>query len=1500
MKLKLSTQIKLQALAVAGAFGATAGVLANPSGGVVVNGTATIVNSGPLTTVTNSNGAVINWQSFSIGANETTRFVQPDATSAVLNRVVGADPSSILGQLQSNGKVFLINPNGIVFGQGARIDVAGLVASTANISNADFQANRLRFEGSLNQGNVTNAGAIRAADGGQVLLIGKNVSNTGSIDTPNGSTQLVAGRSVELISTATPGVRIAMQDGGNVENLGVINGRNIDLAGAMLRNKGIINADQVSRDAQGRIVLQASRNISIESGSRISANNTQGNGGTILIGGGWQGGDRDVFNANGSTVVEQGALIQANGGTAAGQRGNGGTVVVWNDRDTLYNGLIEARGGNAGGNGGMVETSGKVNLGVQVGNVDTRAPNGKRGLWLLDPTDINIVASGATGSDINASVLNNALSNQTLTASNDINFNANVQMVNSGIGITAYAGNSVNVNADLKTTGGDISLFAQQVKITGANVDSTGGAININATGAVGSSPRAPVSIINSTVSSGSGALNISAGLSVSTMNNSAVEIFNSVVSSTTGAINITGTTTIALSAPPFPASHGVRISGNSTVTSANDITIQGNVSGGNLLEVVGVDIENSTVSGTGVTSSININGLATGANSSSTYGVALDGANISSTNIVYVGGTASGAGSGQSVGVGMANGAQVSGDTVNLIGTANGGATPSFGFLMNSGAVTGPYINISGNSTDSGGSTNAGVKLAGGSITQSGTGGLSIEGAVGSLASKAVRSNGTTINAADGSIIANSVDFTSSGNLNGRILIKPLSSGTVSVGSTGTGLVIDPSQLFSKVNGHLLLGDDFTTTDLTVTSSFTTPPNITKLTLLADGNITQQTGTSIGAPHLAAYSANGDVQLTESGNLISKISAASGSASGLVLIDSALSLRAVDDANLQAVFGVPTAVRGQSISLASAQSIGIEGTVRADPSNGQLSLQATNGSITQSGAGMIDAQSPSSPSTFSARTGINLSNPSNKINAFSFCNGGLAPSCTPLLGASGDVSINAGANVGNIVVGPSTTHTGNINLHTSAPSSSLILNGLAAGGGIAVSHNTTASTEGITVNGVITAGPGASISMAGLGMSHVTLGGGANIGTSGGGVFVSTQDNFISAASGIFSSGGSVNLSAGFVSNPGAAVTMTTAAVINTGGGAFSATSASVGGVSILGSVSTVGGSAFLSAPVSGNVSVAGNLTTGGGNVVVVSGNLPSVGGTINAGTGTVLFESADPNQTISINGAGQNYGALLNAVTAGQVQLGTVGHTGLIEVGAGSMNKSLVIANSGTTAFTGNFNVTGNLTVASLGGDVDVGSPTATSSTVVQANNVVIFGANNVTVAGGSSVGSNAMLRATAPAGIVDITTTDSGKVELLPGSALGTSASIVANGELTIECPSCDPSMLPILPAGTPPGTATGLIGNPVTLIIRQNLDALEDVINQTVAGTNRATNNASGTSDDDDALNTGNTGTGGNQRGSNTNNNNADDDDGTTFGSAVQGGRRGSRVSVSSCS
>src|SRR4051812_27057877 len=157
------------AIALLCAFGGSAS--ANPTGATVASGQAGMTRAGKTLTVTNTPGAIINWQGFSIAPDELTRFVQQNAASSVLNRVVGANPSALLGRLQSNGRVLLINPNGIVFGSGARIDVGGLVASTLQLTDADFLAGRMAFNAGAKAGNLTQLGTITTPAGGRVALI---------------------------------------------------------------------------------------------------------------------------------------------------------------------------------------------------------------------------------------------------------------------------------------------------------------------------------------------------------------------------------------------------------------------------------------------------------------------------------------------------------------------------------------------------------------------------------------------------------------------------------------------------------------------------------------------------------------------------------------------------------------------------------------------------------------------------------------------------------------------------------------------------------------------------------------------------------------------------------------------------------------------------------------------------------------------------------------------------------------------------------------------------------------------------------------------------------------------------------------------------------------------------------------------------------------------------------------------------------------------------------
>ena len=485
------------ALLLAGCFGAAQ---ANPALPQVVNGQATFNQQGNIFSITNTPNTIINWQSFSIHAGEITRFIQQNGSSAVLNRITGQDPSKILGALESNGKVFLINPNGIVFGQGAKVDVNGLVASSLGMTNEDFLAGKRQFTAGSVAGAVGNAGTINAGKGGQVLLIAPNVENTGIITAPNGEVILAAGRSVQLADPGNPQLRVLVSaPTDQALNLGQIiaQGGSIGMAGALVSQRGVLNANSAVVGENGRIVLKASGKALLEAGSVTSATGAAGTGGqiqvlgeqvgllgnakvdasgatgggTVLLGGDYQGKNAAVQNAR-QVLVGKDASIHAD----AIVSGNGGKVIAWGNESAQVHGSISARGGAQGGDGGFVETSGHY-LAVDGARVDTRAraARGKTGDWLLDPYDIDVVAGNGgalsgvndftdaptTGiTSIGAGLISAATSNVVLQAQHDINFNAVVAITQAGVGLTAQAGNSINVNKAISTNGGALILSA--------------------------------------------------------------------------------------------------------------------------------------------------------------------------------------------------------------------------------------------------------------------------------------------------------------------------------------------------------------------------------------------------------------------------------------------------------------------------------------------------------------------------------------------------------------------------------------------------------------------------------------------------------------------------------------------------------------------------------------------------------------------------------------------------------------------------------------------------------------------------------------------------------------------------------------------------------------------------------------------------------------------------------------------------------------------------------
>ena len=481
-----------------------ASAAANPQGGVVQAGSATITSNGSrLDIIQSSPRAVINWRSFSIGTGAQVNFQQPSAAGATLNRVTGPEMSSILGSLTANGTVFIVNPNGILIGPGAKVDVGGLVAATANISNENFMAGRYKFDEVLNRDAVIiNRGEITARAGGLVALVAPGVENSGVIRAELGRVVLASGNRFTLdlfgdkLITFAVDDKVAARltdiegrplkayvnqtgtivaDGGSVliaasaakavlDNVintsGVVRatsfvqrGGEIVLNGGdegVVRVAGTLDASGRASGASGGSVKVLGAEVVLDAGSRIDVAGDAG-GGTALIGGGMQGGGGVPRSAR--TAIEAGATVSAD----ALARGNGGTIVAWSDGETRFGGALSARGGAAGGDGGFVEVSGKRELAFN-GAVDLAAPAGKGGRLLLDPEFLVVDAATATG--VANTLRSGGQVDLDATDTIEVRQPIDGRGGKSGAPLTLTAGNKIAVDNDIVTNDGAVTLKA--------------------------------------------------------------------------------------------------------------------------------------------------------------------------------------------------------------------------------------------------------------------------------------------------------------------------------------------------------------------------------------------------------------------------------------------------------------------------------------------------------------------------------------------------------------------------------------------------------------------------------------------------------------------------------------------------------------------------------------------------------------------------------------------------------------------------------------------------------------------------------------------------------------------------------------------------------------------------------------------------------------------------------------------------------------------------------
>ncbi|MBP5076927.1 filamentous hemagglutinin N-terminal domain-containing protein [Pseudomonas chlororaphis] len=430
---------------------AQAPAFALPGGAAIVAGEAGTHTSNDgkhMTVEQQSNKVITNWNDFSVAGDESVSFHQPGSQSVALNRVVGTQGSDIQGRINANGKVFLINPNGVVFGKSAQVNVGGLVASTQNISDKDFLDGTYRFTGNSSAA-VSNAGQITASEGGSVALLGAQVSNSGVIQAQMGSVALGAGKDFSVNF-----------DGNGLLNLQV-NGAAVD---ALVQNGGLLKADG------GQVLMTASsassllKNVVSNQGV-IEAKTLQNKAGKIVLDGGDKGivqvaGRQDASalggQGNGGVVENRGARVEVQLAAQVDTRADNGTTGTWKIRsdevsvskaDNSTRGLVI--GGGINGNNGTGDTTGTA----PTLHADTLAQN-------LTRTNVELSSKGNLS--VNQAVSWSSGNKLGLTAERgDVQLNAALNATGAGAALAlnaAQGGIRLNDNVALSGSGASLEL----------------------------------------------------------------------------------------------------------------------------------------------------------------------------------------------------------------------------------------------------------------------------------------------------------------------------------------------------------------------------------------------------------------------------------------------------------------------------------------------------------------------------------------------------------------------------------------------------------------------------------------------------------------------------------------------------------------------------------------------------------------------------------------------------------------------------------------------------------------------------------------------------------------------------------------------------------------------------------------------------------------------------------------------------------------------------------
>jgi len=1359
-KLKPAARISLLlALSVFGAMGAQH-ALALPAGEQVVAGAATIQRQGNTLRIDQSSQkAIVNWQSFGIAAHEAVNLYQPNR-GAALFRVLGSDPSQIYGKLTATGSLFLSNPNGILFGPGAQVDVGSLVATTMRISNQDFLADHFRFF-SDSDAAVVNRGVIRTGDGGFIALLGDKVENSGTLAANQGSVVLGAGQSAVLdmfgdglvkVNLSGDALNAVIRQTGNIQADGgqvqiatsarsaAINVSGVVQANSLVERNGTIRLEggsgaKVSVDGAlqalgqengttgGEIVVTGEQ-VALLSNANVDASGQAG-GGNVLVGGDYQGKNSAVFNAR-TTYLAQDANILAN----ATSEGDGGKVVVWADDTTRYYGNISAQGGELAGNGGFVEVSGKRQLDF-VGKVDVGATNGLGGQVLLDPE--NIILSTAAGPVVNQpngtpdiafadppaiGTTNVQISGVTgfselfLQATNDISIVNALTMAANG-SIRLEANNDINVNAAITTSGtGFINLKA--------DADASG----------VGNLA------IGGNITSRAGGIDLSGATITRTAGNIAS---TGAANQNAGNININATGAIDLGAATITATGGTASSGNPG-THGGNISITGN-----------------GITGTGAITANGSNGVGTNQNGGNAGTISinnLSSGDVSVGNLSARTGNATGLGLGGIAGNIALNGQNITTGTITTQGGTNG-AGGNVAINADGSITTGTITTTGGTAATGNSGKNAGnVSLTAiqgittGNIASSGSAGVGTgqlggnAGAIALISSVSGNLTTGTITASGGNSIAGAanaggaagqIDITNSGNITtGAITVR-----------TGNSADTNDSGDIGSVNLTTTNGGDITTGAITTTGG-------------TGGN-----GSDVKISAAGSYTTAGNI-VTSGGTAISNFA---GKHAGKVEIN------AGNDINIRAITAVGSNATNNNQVGGDAGRIQLTAVGDITTNNQALTSRGGNGNGTASGGAKagVDLQAENiTTGSITTSGGTNgeggdiTLDANNNITTGALASSGGAGNANVSGRDAGSINLTAGNNITTTTIaasGGNGTGAGQnggnassitLNADGSIQTTTLTASGGNAGAGgdanggnagsIDVTANDSVTTGAINLRtgsstsagNVVTAGNlvinGSSVTTGAI----TTTGGNNGVGSN---IDISSQTGALSVGA-IAASGGVTNANSN--GNNAGYVTLTSAGILNTlaitatgtnfngagtngGNGGNVVLSANNGASTITTpGITTTGGNA--NGGASGN---GGNITLIGNTLLDANTTMAAMGGNAGAGTGgNILFDgtldASGGNRTLAINSNGDT---TFNGAVGSLLAFGSL------------------TTNAGGTTFIngGSVTTTGSQT---YGNAVSLGN--ATTLTTSNANTDLVFtGAVN---ANGNNLSMNAVRNITA----------------------------------------------------------------------------------------------------------------------------------------------------------